>query len=250
MSLVIKSTAATFTKHLGSVAYPVSRGLVGLYFFGSNRANQLLNGVQGGARLTQIGSPTTNPNTVTVDHLNGFDTGLPDAASQTFIAVSRFAAMAGGNGFPMVGNLNQIGADTDIGTMLAQLTGFSNLGVGVATNTQTQCYRSNNVLTGLNIVAGDAFLMGGVVDTSGPWGRVYTSYRGSAGYDQTAIGTRSLDTEYTIKIGAHGGTYAPYNQSGEIYAAAIHNVALTNAEMVQVMDWLRAQYRALGITTL
>ena len=247
MALVVKSASAAFTKSLGSVIYPVSRGLVGLYFFGSNRANQLINGVAGAARLTVIGSPTINAETVTVSNVNGYDTGLLETASQTLISISKRPTLTAGQGWPVVGNNNATGTDTDLGSHSGHAAAASYFftATGIATPGQTFGYYVKS-----DVVVGDAVMIGSVIDNAVPNMRTYVGYKGVLASTNTAYGTRALDSEYTTKIGAHAGSYAPFRQSGEVYCAAVHNVALTDPEMAQVATWLRAQYRALGIVTL
>ena len=236
MSLVLKSTGSTFTKYVGTVAYPITRGLMGAYYFGSAETNQLRNYASGGAPLVASGSPTVNTNSITVDRLNGYDTGLMEPSEFTLI-VAAVRPSSPPAGF-FIGNaqLNKYGIS--LGHFNGSLTNFLGRTSGVlsyapafAAGAGTSCFLTFRYSSGTNQV---------------------TTHQGTAGVltsTSTSIVSSRLvgNATNTIKIGIQSYDVT-WTQSATIYAAAVHDVGLTDTEVDAVYQSMRLRLGALGVT--
>lgn len=241
MALLIKAVGKTFTKYLGIAgAYPVRRGLVGAYYLGSSETDMLVNHA-GGSPLTVVGTPTVNPRNALVGKANGYDTGLPETSAFTWIAVAKKELP--GTIVPTISNFNDIGTDTDIGCTLSQSNSHT-VGSYVC---QGGASTSIRTITTAEVPLGTEFLFG--VRCSGTTQKPFKSYNGVITHDVGTATGRGIDTEQTIAIGHHHFT-AGYVGTQEVYAAIIHNVELTDQEVIEAVAFLRARYAELGVPTL
>lgn len=237
MTLALRAISASFTKFIGYAAMPYSvvDGMVGCYLFGSN--GSLDNRAPaGGAALSLIGTPTVNSNSFVGSKTIGYDTGLPDSADFTFIAVAKKISGTGS----IIGNLNNVATDADVGSTLGQFAG-SFFQTAPVINT------TSGVSKAMTGSVGDLCFFAGTVS-----GNVLTAYFGRANSLDSVTytgGSRYLDSAETIKIAAHNYS-GIYPDSNEIYLAGIHNVGLSGAQIAAVYQDIRTYCASIGLPGL
>jgi hypothetical protein len=252
MALTLKATTGTASKYLALTRYPVKRGLRGLYFMGSAETNQLTNHVPGGASLVAVGAPTVNAHSVTVNYNVGYDTGLAESRDFTYVAVAKVPAVAAGRAFAMVGveakpGTPQEGCNLQIDVSTASM----NLNLRVKSNGYN-AYISTLALGAIPV--GDVAFFAGRCNYVGRHGsRVWKGHSGvlTAGAELDFAYDRDYPTVDKVRIGAPSVPFAAGYQAGEVFCAAVHDVALTDAELAQVYAFLKSKYAdEYGISTL
>lgn len=243
MALVLKAASATFTKHLGNLYYPVTRGLVGAYYLGSAQRDHLRNFAPGGSSLTVLGTPTVNTYSEVMGTTSGYETGLPETESFTFISVAKRGTDDSQK--QHVGNFNSDAVDVDTGCYVGMWrTDNAAAQIGYRTSGVNQAVEKNPMPAAI----GDVTMIAGVVDVPNSLVSVYASGAGLVKTTAALAAARTLDSAYTIKLSY--SVAAGQAGSVEMYAAAVHNVALTEAELAQVYAFLKARYAAVGVTIL
>lgn len=235
MTLILRSESAIFSKFFGySALYGISTGRVGVYMFGANGG---LSNIIGGNSLVPIGAPVINSDSFVGGKTNGYDTGLPDSADFTYIAVAK--RMAGK--VQLVGNINNVTTDPDVGAMIFQSGGSFGLSAPAIN-------ASLGVAKAMSASAVDdvCFFAGTCT------GNTITAYFGHANALDSITytgGARQTDPAETLKIGAHNYS-GLYLDAAEIFMAGIHNVGLSAGDIATIYQDLRAQFASKGIPGL
>lgn len=252
MALTLKATTGTASKYLALTRYPVKRGLRGLYFMGSAETNQLTNHVPGGAALVAVGAPTVNLNSVTVNYAVGYDTGLAETQDFTYVAVAKVPAVAAGRVFAMVGVEAKPGTPVEgCSLQLDVSTASMNIWQTMKSNGNNN-YRSSLALGAVPV--GDVAFFASRANYLGSHGsQIWKGHSGAltAGSELAYAYDRDYPTVDNVRIGAPSVPFAAGYQAGEVFCAAVHDVALTDAEIAQVYAFLKSKYaNEYGISTL
>jgi hypothetical protein len=211
-----------------------------MYVLGGSKEASMRNLVDGGPPLTLVGGPTVSPALgATCNRDNCFDTGLPETAAWTFLAVSKL----GGSGNPFFPIAN-FGAGPR-GTSLY----ISDTNLVATQGTNPANGNTEAVSAGANFVdpkpndwfslcgRGDPALVNASYRYNGVFGR------GDGNQAEHVVSPR------TIRIGGHYDT--GFTRTGEVLFAAIFNRKLSaaSADAAQIAI---AQFFAdtAGITTL
>lgn len=233
MTLVLRAQGAAFTEYNGwSSDYAVRTGLVGEYYFGSDDSG--VGNRAGTPDLQLVGAPTVNSRSFVGSQADGYDTTLAEQEQYTFVAVAKRHNVQGA----MVSNFTTTG---NYGSLWHQSTGsvVSQIGLSGGVNTVSLampgsvgdvCFFALRVgATNQKIFAGR--------------GNVLTSATSA-----TFASARQTKPQ-TLRVGSH--YYAGLvTGSTEIYAAAIHTQALSDADISAVYQAMRTRYASLGVTGL
>lgn len=252
MALTLKATTGTASKYLALTRYPVKRGLRGLYFMGSAETNQLTNHVPGGASLVAVGAPTVNAHSVTVNYNVGYDTGLAESRDFTYVAVAKVPAVAAGRVHSILGVDAKPGTPVEGCNLQIDVNAAAmNLWLGVKANGFNN-YKSTLALG--SVPVGNVIFAAGRCNYVGRHGsQLFLGHGGTltAGTSLDFAYDRDYPTADEIRIGAPTVPFAAGYTAGEVFCAAVHDVALTDAEIAQVYAFLKAKYaNEYGISTL
>lgn len=252
MALTLKATTGGVSKFLAYLRYPVKRGLRGLYFMGLAEADQLTNHVPGGSALSVIGSPTLTSHSVIVNYNIGYDTGLAETRDFTYVAVAKVPAVAAGRVHQILGIDSKPGTPVEGCPLQIDVNAAAmNLWLGVKANGFNN-YRSSLALG--SIPVGDVIFAAGRCNYVGRHGsQCFVGHGGAlmAGASLDFAYDRDFPTASNIHIGAPTVPFAAGYTAGEVFCAAIHDVALTDAELSQVYAFIKSKYNdEYGISTL
>ena len=222
----------------GSSVYPVSRGLVGAYFFGTSEKNPLKNWAPGGAPLTPVGSPTMNANSVTVGNNILYTTGLLETDSFTLVAVYKKTNAV--TQTAVIGNRNADAAVTSTGSCIVKYNATSRVEAGDNNGTTASSIDTSAIPDGTYYFAAIAF------DAGVKSVRNFFAYNGAV-TTASAPMTWTRQVEPAIPWGVGPRADLAWKNPVDISAAAFHTVALTDAELTKVYNALRAKYAKVGI---
>lgn len=239
MSFFVKSVGASYGKNVGSIRYPVLRGLLGAYIFDSV-VNQLVNWAPGGSPLTKVGTPTTNPLSVTVSGgTNYFDTGVLETSDMTLVAI--FKKENATSQTSVFGNRNSDAAVASIGTSINKYANLAHLEMGQTGGASAVQHSLAGVADGAAVFAA-VRAIGSTTVIRGSMGHGGTLVHGDAGTGYV----RQVEPAVTMKVGPGPGI--AWANACDIYAAAVHNLVLSDEEISQVYTFMRTKYAALGVT--
>lgn len=254
MALTLKATTGNASKSLGLLKYPVTRGLLGLYYFGTAETDQLTNHVPGGAALVAVGSPTVNANSVTTNRLIGYDTGIVEPEEYTLVAVAKRPPVAAGRVGLMVGVCQPPAGGTVRGSYIDL-----DVNTGSLLRNRVKANGSNEypawIDTTAAIPVGDVAFYAGTANKVSHAGRCWYGHGGTLVEGTPSAFAYNRETElgygYTVRVGAADIPFAAGFTNIDVYMAAVHNVPLTDAEMAQVHAFLKTKYAdEYGIATL
>lgn len=226
-------------------AFPVTRGLVGLYVFGANEAFSLMNHANSNLPLLKVGSPVINDLGATLSQGSCFDTQIAGSAlgSQTILTVAKpVLATSSPTGALMVSNY--MAGSPSIGDTLGFIaTNSATALTGIATGTTT----SAQTIAAFNPANWNSFAAR--MKSTGA-GKVFAQAGGvlSAGAEG-ATGARSTQAR-TMRIGGHY-TAGSFSANVNMQVVAIFADEHTDAEIAQNLAYLYSTYGpAIGVSTL
>lgn len=231
MTLIIRAPGAQFSNFSGVAdGYPVVTGLVGSWYLGSQELNRM-NTVTS-ANASVVGTPTVNARSIIASTSNCYETDLTEQAQFTFIAIAKKHA----------GRAVKVGAivpASHYGVGLIQDTNMLHLQVGLSSGP----FYADLAFPGAD---GEVRFMAGTCSAThlkicyGLNGNITSATSAPFGL------ARQVKTS-PLRIGGH--TFPPLSPAThEMYAAAVHNIALSDEQLAEIYQHYRARYAARGIT--
>lgn len=230
----------------------VTSGLIGLYSIRDTLAFSLNNYATGGSPMTVVGAPTMSGDGAVCNYANCFDTGIATQTAYSFLALAKPTLSTDATQNCMiVSSYFQPSAGQNAGDSI----GFAANGT---TNPRFRNYSQNSTSSVIFADAGVtgfsessvAFFAGVTSLTDGV--RLAFGHGGSLSIGTpTTLSARNITGAGTILVGGHRGpsTFFPAFGKG-IYAVAIYNRAITNAEITQGYADLSSYAVDRGITTV
>lgn len=229
----------------------VTDGLVGLYSIRTSITASLKNYADGGSDMTIIGAPTMSDDGAICNYANCFDTGIPAQQAFTFIALAKPNRPTVASQYHMlISNYFQPGGVGNAGDAIA----FAYDGSSPRFRSYAQSGLSSVVMADAGIAGFSesevAFFAG--MSSRDDGNRLAFARAGTLSIGTpSAMAARSIEGAGTILVGGHRGLSTSYPAFGKgIYAAAIYNRAVTNAELTTIYNDLKTYAKARGITTL
>jgi hypothetical protein len=201
-----------------------------------------------------VGSPTVNLNSVTTNRLIGYDTGIAEPEDYTYVTVAKRPAVSAGRSFVTVGVCQPPAGGTVRGSYIDL-----DVNTGSLLRNRVKANGSNEypayVDTTAAIPVGDVAFYAGSANKISHAGRCWYGHSGTLVEGTRSAYAYNRETElaygYTVRIGAADYPAAANFTAGDVYMAAVHDVALTDAELAQVYAFLRSKYAdEYGIATL
>lgn len=229
MSVSIKILDASFDKFVATTV-PQQTGLLAWHYLGGTEAKSEKNFVAGGSPSVMVGAPTINAASVEGSPGNAFDTGLLSTAEVTLIALvkkkqtlTNFAvAITNHSGATKHDSLTQT-----TGGNLRMYAEFGAASINAEVNT-----------TGIS--DGSWYVAVGVIDSSGV--RAKRILSGAVTTVTTAGSGRLANAAGTYALAGQKSGSSPFPQTQEMTFAGIWGRALSDVDLVEVYNWLKARY--------
>ena len=231
MSLSIAVKDASFSKIIATTI-PQQAGLVYANVLGGTQAKSERNLVIDSESAPMVGSPTINANSIEGSYLNAFNTGLLPTAEVTFIALIKKKQSLTGVAHAIT-NFSQSTNEHD--TLCQASSGALRMYGGFGAANQLASISTSPISDGA------WYLAAGVITASAVDAKFVSA--GAVSTISTAGTGRLHNSSRAYSIGGQmAGPVSNGPQSQETAAAFIWNRALSNADILEVYNWLKARY--------